>query len=143
MDLGSAASLWLLATSPGTDVTPIDSAASSIVGYWLSFGAIAVVSAVLFWLYIWPGKLTQKARDEARADVLTQVRQQEARAERAEARAEKAEAKTEELESALRDRLVPLVASFTQATSALLPLLQSSLARYAGPRGDARDEPPR
>ena len=136
MDLGAAASLLILATSPGPELTPIGSASTDVLTYWLSFGAIAVIGGALFWLFIWPGKLLKRLIAEARADLLEQVQQQQARAERAEARAEKAEGKNEDL----RDRLVQLVAEFTATTDALLPVLQS-VVRYQEYRGDTRSEP--
>ena len=62
--------LSLIATGPGPDLTPVDTAANSILTYWLSFGAIAVVAAALFFLYVWPGKLAEKIRRDARTDLL-------------------------------------------------------------------------
>lgn len=59
-----------LTGGPGSAVTPVDAAANSVLTYWFSFGAIAVVAFALFFLFVWPGKLTEKNRRDARADLL-------------------------------------------------------------------------
>jgi hypothetical protein len=119
--------LWL--SGPGTSVTPADSAASSIVGYWLSFGAIAVIAFALFFLYVWPGKLTARARDEARQDLLEENK-------RLLARAEHAEQQRDDMSKLMQDRIGPILASFTASATALIPLLQDLVrSREAKARG--------
>ena len=120
MDLSLIAPL--LAAGPGPDITPVDAATSSVVGYWLSFGAIGIIALVLFWLYVWPGKLAKSIRDEARADLLEE--NQRLRGEN-----DKLAAQRDEALNLVQEKLLPMLASFTATTSALLPLLQDLVRR--------------
>lgn len=115
-------------SGPGPDVTPVDSAATSVVAYWLSFGAIAVVAFVLFYLYVWPGKLTRNAREDARADLLKE--NDRLRAELTTERASNAE-----LQEFVRNQLVPAVTSFTAVATSLIPLLQASISSRGSESG--------
>lgn len=122
----------LLNGGPSGNLTPADSAASSALTYWFSFGAVAVIAFVQFYLYTWPGKLTQKARDEARADL-----EKELARIIAEKDATKAEL-TEE-QRFTRTDLVPLLSQFTSVSSALIPLLQAQIAQSRGGDDEHRE----
>lgn len=115
-----------------TDVSPVDTITSSVVGYWLSLGATGIISAVLFWLYIWPGKQAAKIRAEGRADVLEEnqrLREQLAATEaRGAAALAKAEDQRDEALSIAQERIVPLLANFVAVSGGLTPLLQQIVA---------------
>lgn len=113
----------------GGDVTPIDTATTSVVSYILGYGVLGIVALALAFRFLVPGKALEKAREEARADLLKEL-------ERTVARAEKAEEQRDEYGRLFTDKVIPLMAAFTQATNALLPLLQT-LVRY---REDDRDQ---
>ena len=117
-----ALTLLLMAfPAAGPEVTPVDSITTTVVGYWLSLGATGVISFVLFWLYVWPGKQAAKIRDEARRDLAAENQHlREALA--------KAEAQRDEAMSIAQDRIVPLLANFVAVSGGLTPLLQQIVA---------------
>lgn len=125
---------WLaviIPQAPGTSVTPVDAASSSITGYILGFGPLGIIALAMAylifkgWRLIPPpaeAALRSAARTDARADLLE---------ERARLLAEKARAE-EERDEALRiarDQLVPVLVAFNASVSALLPILQDMAAR--------------
>lgn len=117
-----ALTLLLMAfPAAGPEVTPVDSITTTVVGYWLSLGATGIISAVLFWLYVWPGKQAGKIRDEARSDLAAENQHlREALA--------KAEVQRDEAMSIAQDRIVPLLANFVAVSGGLTPLLQQIVA---------------
>lgn len=117
-----ALTLLLMAfPAAGPEVTPVDSITTTVVGYWLSLGATGIISAVLFWLYVWPGKQAAKIRDEARSDLAAENQHlREALA--------KAEVQRDEAMSIAQDRIVPLLANFVAVSGGLTPLLQQIVA---------------
>jgi hypothetical protein len=121
--------LLALLAADGPPVSPVDSAANSVVVYWLSFGAIAVIAFIEFWLYVWPGKLTRQSKAEARADLLKEL-------ERLLADNIKLAEQRDEALRVARDQIAPLLYSFNATTGALLPVLQD-LVRQA----EARRQP--
>lgn len=126
---------WLAFPFADAPVTPLDSAASSITGYILSYGLPGILVLTLAWLLFkgwrlvpsgYEAKIRAVARDEARADLT---------AERDRVIAEKAQAEEQrdEAQAIARDKLVPVLISFTATTQALLPLLQNLAGRQGGP----------
>lgn len=118
--------LALLAGGPPSSVTPVDAGSNSIVSYLLSFGPLGVFALAMVWLLFrgWQlvspaaaAAIRKDAREQGRADL-----------ERENTRliAERDEA----LKTA--QALVPLLASFTSTTTALIPLLQELLRRQEG-----------
>ena len=135
--------VWLSAVYqqvPGS-VTPVDQATSSLISYIVSFGAIGVFALLAGWLLLrgWrlvsPAELEsirEKARDEGRADLL-------AERERIIGEKHAAEDQRDEAMTVARDNLVPLLANFTSATQALLPILQGQVSQRSSKtlrRGD-------
>ncbi len=128
--------LWLAVTlsqGPGTSVTPIDSATDSIVGWVLGFGPLGVIALALAWLLfkgyrlVPPGFETatgDKARADARADLITE--RDRVVAERA-----AAEQQRDEAMKVARD-LAPLLSTFIASTGALIPILQGIIASRRG-----------
>lgn len=113
--------LMLAFPAAGPEVTPVDSITTTVVGYWLSLGATGIISFVLFWLYVWPGKQAQRIRDEARSDLTAENQHlREALA--------KAEVQRDEAMSIAQDRIVPLLANFVAVSGGLTPLLQQIVA---------------
>lgn len=112
--------LILTATDNGSD--PINAAVSVVLGY----GVLGIVTLVFAWLFYrgWrlappdrESALAEKVRAEARADLLD---------ERARVLAEKTrtEQERDDAQQFTRAQLIPLLVNFTNATSALIPLLQ-------------------
>lgn len=123
----------VLASGPGTSLTPVDSAAESIVGYVLSYGLVGIVLVALAWLMFKGWRLVSPAfeariRAEARADL-------EAERNRLLAEKVKAEEERDEALRVARDQMVPLLSSFVTTTGTLVPLLQEIvLSREPPPR---------
>lgn len=140
---------------PGTtSVTPVDTATNSFLTYILSFGAIGVFLLVLSWLF-WKGwRLVSPAKDaerqakedenlarartEARADLLDQIARLERQAEQAQRDKKAAEDALAEQQKFAQVQLIPLLVNFTNATSALIPLLQGLVQHQEGGGGDGR-----
>jgi hypothetical protein len=122
---------WTLSQGPSS-VTPVDNAASSIVGYITSFGVLGVVAVAFAFGWLKSGRATERdratARNEARADL-------EAELARTIARAEHAEEQRDEALKMAQTQLVPLLGSFTSTTGALIPLLQEVVRAQEGQRG--------
>jgi hypothetical protein len=104
--------LWLAFVLQGgpASVTPVDSAASSIVGYITGFGALGIAALALA-----SGWLVPKGT----ADRLIKEKQQ-------------AEEQRDEALKIATHELVPLLTSFTATTSALIPLLQEVVRNQEG-----------
>lgn len=108
-------------SNPPTDVTPVDAFANSAIGYWLAGGTPAIVAFVLFWLYVWPGKLARKIRDEARADLAAEnQRLREALTH--------AEHQRDEAMGIANEKLLPLLSNFVAITGGMVPVLQQVVA---------------
>lgn len=113
--------LMLVLPGEGPAVSPVDTVTNTVVGYWLSFGAVAVVGAVLFWQYQWPGKARLRIRDEARADLAAEnQRLREALAH--------AEHQRDEAMGIANEKLLPLLANFVAITGGMVPVLQQVVA---------------
>ena len=113
--------MWLtilLTTMPGSEVTPIGQATGDLVSYILGYGVLGVVAIAFAFRYIVPRGAVEAARADLIAE-LERVREEKAHAE---------EQRDEALKIA-QTQLVPLLASFTATSSALLPLLQE-VVRY-------------
>lgn len=130
---------WLALPFADPSVTPVDSAAASVVGYVLSYGPVGICALALAWLMFrgwrlvpqdFEARVRAEARGEARAEARADLVAERDRvlAEKHQAEAERAEALT-----VARDQLMPLLVSFTAATQALLPLLQNLVGRQGGP----------
>lgn len=125
------------------DVTPVDAAGSSITGYLLGYGPIAVFLLALAWLMFKGWRLVPpgheaKARDEARKDARADLLAERDRLIREKDRAE------EERDEALRiarDQMVPLLSSFVATTSTLVPLLQEIVLAREPPSRRRRGGP--
>ncbi len=132
--------LWLasaLTTGPGSSVTPLDSAATSVLGYLFSFGPIGIGLVALAWLLFkgwrliprgWEEKIRASAREEGRADLLSEL-------DRTITRAGRAEEQRDEALKIAREQLVPALTEFTNITGALIPLLQAAIRAQEGGRG--------
>ena len=105
-------------TGPGTSVTPVDAATSSITGYLLGFGPLGIIALAVSWLLYKGWRLMSPAREAA----ITESARAQARAdlERENARiiAERDDAMQ------VARQMIPLLAQFTATTTALIPLLQ-------------------
>ena len=105
-------------TGPGTSVTPVDAATSSITGYLLGFGPLGIIALAVSWLLYKGWRLMSPAREA----VITESARAQARAdlERENARiiAERDDAMK------VAQQMIPLLAQFTATTTALIPLLQ-------------------
>jgi hypothetical protein len=128
---------WTLSQGPGTSVTPVDSASSSVVGYLLGYGPIGVAALALAWLTFKGWRLMSPAREDAirtgaRAEARADLEKELARTI---ARAEHAEDQRDEALRVARDQMVPLLSSFTSTTGALIPLLQEVVRAQEGRNG--------
>ena len=131
---------WFVSLALDAPVTPADQATSSITGLILGYGplgAIALAMAYLIfkgWRLIPPDKEAagrEAARAEARADLLE---------ERARVLSEKTriEHERDEAQQFATSQLVPLLINFTNATGALIPLLQELVRHREAGDFDAR-----
>lgn len=122
-----------LLTSGPTSVTPLDNAASSIIGYIGGFGVLGYLALALVFGWLKPGRTAERERAQARADL-------EAELTRVLAEKKQAEAQRDEALKFARDDMVPLLSSFTATTTALIPLLQEVVRNqeagggHSGPR---------
>jgi hypothetical protein len=122
---------WLammLASGPGSSVTPIASAASDILSYILGYGVLGVVALAMAFRYLIPRSSHDAAIKAARADLLDEL-------ERVRAEKVHAEQQRDEALRVAQTELVPLLSTFTAATTALLPLLQELVRHQEGERG--------
>jgi hypothetical protein len=110
-------------TIAGSSVGPIDNAASSIVGYILSYGPLGIVVLAFAFRFIVPRGTVDEARKEARTDLI---------AERDRLLEEKrdAEDQRDEALKVAREQVIPLLINFTSATQSLLPLLQGLITQH-------------
>jgi hypothetical protein len=109
---------------------PVDFTTSTFIGYITSLGLAGIGLLVMFWLYIFPGKLTKQARDDARADLLEEnarLREQNARL---------AEQRDDAL-TVLRDQVAPILIQFNSTMATLLPVMQD-VVRNQERRGGGR-----
>lgn len=137
-------SAYLLAETAPASADPLNQVVGKLLGYGLAGIAVMVLGVILY-----KGIFTrtsdaearlaaQKAEYEARLDAAkadADKRVAEARADLLReigdlhTRLERSESELREARNFIRDRLVPLLQQFTQATEALLPILQS-LTRF-------------
>jgi hypothetical protein len=110
------------------DVTPVDGATTSLVQYIVSFGVLGVVAVAFAFGFIVPRKTVDRARDEARGDLLKEN-------ERLDAAWKELQGKHAELEEFVRAQLVPAVVQFTAVAQSLIPLLQAQIERSRGSDG--------
>lgn len=130
--------LALLSADPSPTDNVLGPAVSTIAGY----GLVGVALLVLGWLYSRGWRLVSPAREkeireEARADLLTQIAQLIAAAGRGEQEKHDIRQQLDEQMRFAQSNLVPLLVNFTNATSALIPLLQE-LVRYREDNSDGR-----
>ena len=111
--------LILLAADAGTP-DPINSAISQILG----FGVLGVVALALAFRFLVPKGAVDDARKEARGDLLDQIGRLERDVERLERERDGIAQQRDEAQQFTSSQLVPLLVNFTNATSALLPILQ-------------------
>lgn len=119
--------LWLALTASQnpTSVTPIDAAATSIIGYIASFGVLGYVTLALVFGWLKPGRAAERERTQARADL-------EAELARVLAEKKEAEQQRDDALKFARDDLVPILTSFNATTTALIPLLQELVRSQEG-----------
>lgn len=130
--------LALLSADPSPTDNVLGPAVSTIAGY----GLVGVALLVLGWLYSRGWRLVsptreKEIRDEARADLLTQIAQLITAAGRGEQEKHDIRQQLDEQMRFAQSNLVPLLVNFTNATSALIPLLQE-LVRYREDNSDGR-----
>jgi type III secretory pathway component EscV len=124
--------VWLALISPGpTSVTPIDSAATSVIGYIGGFGILGYLVLALVFRWLVPGRTAEKDRANARADLEQQNTQLLERCEHAETQRDEALQFTQV-------NLVPLLVNFNATMTALIPLLQELVRSQEGGSGDVR-----
>lgn len=115
--------VWIIASGgPGTDVTPIDSATSSIVSYVLGYGLAGLIALAFAFRFIVPASVLKEARENARADLKAEL-------ERVIAEKQAAEEQRDEALRLAQTQLVPTLISFTAASQSLIPLLQELVNR--------------
>lgn len=118
--------VWIIASGgPGTDVTPIDSATSSIVSYVLGYGLAGLIALAFAFRFIVPASVLKEARENARADLKAEL-------DRTIAEKREAEEQRDEALRLAQSQLVPILVQFTSATDSLLPLLRELLSRREG-----------
>ncbi len=115
--------IWLavLATGSPSDVSPVDTATSSAVGYVLNYGILGLVVIGFVFKIIVPYWTVRQTRDEARADLIEENK-------RLIARAEHAERQQEEVMAVLQDRVTPILANFVAVSGSLVPVMQQLVA---------------
>lgn len=128
----------LSAENPSPTDNVLGPAVSTIAGY----GLVGIALLVLGWLYSRGWRLVSPAREkeireEARADLLTQITQLLTAAGRGEQEKRDIRQQLDEQMRFAQSNLVPLLVNFTNATSALIPLLQE-LVRYREDSSDGR-----
>ena len=106
----------------GSSVTPVDNAASSIVGYVLSYGPLGIITLALAWLFYKGWRLVSPStaaadRETAREDLI-------AERDRVIVEKQQAEDQRDEALTVARDQIGPMLSSFVAATGTLIPLLQ-------------------
>ena len=116
--------LILLAAETGTP-DPINSAISQILG----FGVLGVVALALAFRFIVPRGAVDDARKEARGDLLDQIGGLERDCERLQREKAEAAEQRDEAQQFAQAQLIPLLLNFTNATGALLPILQDIVRR--------------
>lgn len=124
--------MWLaLITSGPTSVTPIDSAATSVIGYIGGFGVLGYLVLALVFRWLVPGRTAEKDRANARTDLERQNTQLLERCEHAETQRDEALQFTQV-------NLVPLLLNFNATMTALTPLLQELVRSQEGGSSDVR-----
>ena len=125
---------YMLTQAPGTSVSPIDSAGSSIVGYLLGFGPLGIMALAMGWLFFKGWRLVSPAREaEITADARAQARADlEKELARTLAEKQHAEDQREEALKVAREQVAPLLIQFNGTVTALLPLLQELVRRREG-----------
>jgi hypothetical protein len=125
---------WLaftLSQGPGTSVSPVDAATTSITGYVLGFGPLGVIALAMAYLIFKGWRLMSPARE---AEILSTARA-EARADLEKELAREITGKThaeDQRDEALRiaqTQIAPLLLQFNGTVAALLPLLQELVRR--------------
>ena len=112
------------------EITPVDSATSSIIGYVLNYGVLGIVVIAFAFRFIVPRSAVEDAEARARADLIKEQ-------ERILHEKSKAEEQRDEALRIAQTQLVPLLGQFTSTTAALIPLLQE-LVRTREGRGELR-----
>lgn len=134
---------WLALPFADPSVTPVDSAAASVVGYVLSYGPVGLCALTLAWLMFrgwrlvpqdFEARIRADARTEARADLM-------AERDRVIAEKQQAQEQRDEALAVARDQLTPLLISFTSSTQALMPLLQTLVGQRDPPQRRRRGGP--
>ena len=125
---------YMLTQAPGTSVSPIDSAGSSIVGYLLGFGPLGIMALAMGWLFFKGWRLVSPAREaQITADARAQARADlEKELARTLAEKQHAEDQREEALKVAREQVAPLLIQFNGTVTALLPLLQELVRRREG-----------
>lgn len=139
-------SVLLLASSiasgpTAASVTPADQVTGDLTTYVLSYGILGVAAVVLAW-FLYKGwrlmspsreaEIRKAVRDEARADLVTQVERLEREREQDQRDRKEAERQRDEALKFSQVNLIPLLVNFTNATTALLPILQQVVQHQEG-----------
>lgn len=139
-------SVLLLASSiasgpTAAPVNPADQVSGDLTSYVLSYGILGVAAVVLSWLAYKGWRLMSPAReaeirkavrDEARADLVTQVERFERQHEQDQRDKREVGQQRDEALKYIQANLVPLLVNFTNATTALLPILQQVVQHQEG-----------
>lgn len=134
--------LTSLASGPTAgSVTPADQVSGDLTSYVLSYGILGVVAVILAglaykgWRLISPAReaeIRKAVRDEARADLVAQVERLEREREQDQRDRKEAERQRDEALKFSQTNLIPLLVNFTNATTALLPILQQVVQHQEG-----------
>ena len=128
--------IWLsLAAAATVTESPVGSAASAIIAQILGYGVVGCVALAFAFGWIKPASSIREVREQARADLKTEL-------DRTIAEKQRAEEQRDEALRVARDQIVPILTSFTASAGSLIPLLQELVARREGwhdrDRGDRR-----
>jgi hypothetical protein len=113
--------LAILLGSGPTSVTPVDSAAQSIIGYITGFGALGITSLALAFGWLKPGRTTERDREQARTEARGDLEKELARVI---AEKRDIEEQRDAAQAFAQEQMVPLLTQFVATTAALIPLLQ-------------------
>jgi hypothetical protein len=112
---------------------PLDAAVSQILGY----GILGIVALALALRFLVPKGAVEDARNEARADLISQVGRLEKQIEELRRDKKAVEEQRDDAQQFTTSQLVPLLVQFTGATSALIPLLQELVRNREAGHSDA------
>lgn len=123
---------WALIATLSANVSPVDTAAGSIVSYILGYGPIGIIALAFAFRFIVPRSAVDEAKEQARRDLVAEN-------ERLITEKTRAEEQRDDALKIAQVQLVPLLVQFTATTGALLPLLQELVTRREGhERGTGR-----